>query len=126
MIRRITLTGDNRIAYFTSRGRGSFDPFSDYVRRKLDILPDLIAIADELGVTIAQLSLAFVINHPGVTAAIIGPRTMGHLEGLLPGGDLKLSAETLDRIDALVPPGTSLNQVGDMPSGTTKAALRRR
>ena len=119
------LTGDNRIAYFSNRARGGFDPHADWVRRKLDILPQLIALAEELGLTIAQLALAFVINHPGVTAAITGPRTMEQLEGLLPAADIRLSAETLDRIDALVPPGTSLNPVGDMPSGTTKAALRR-
>ena len=119
------LTGENRIARYTSRGRGGFDPFADWVRRKLDLLPELIAIADELGVTIAQLSLSFVINHPAVTAAIIGPRTMEHLEGLLPAAELTLSAEVLDRIDALVPPGTTMGLIGDMPSGTAKDMLRR-
>jgi aryl-alcohol dehydrogenase-like predicted oxidoreductase len=120
------LAGDNRIAYFGRLMRGSFDPQAAFIRRKLDIVAELVKLADEIGVTIAQLAVAFVLQHPAVTAAIIGPRTMEQLESLLPAGDLKLSAETLDRIDALVPPGTSLNPgFNDMPSGTTKAALRR-
>ena len=120
------LAGDNRIAYFGRLMRGSFDPQAAFIRRKLDIVAELVKLADEVGVTIAQLAVAFVLQHPAVTAAIIGPRTMEQLESLLPAGDLKLSAETLDRIDALVPPGTSLNPgFNDMPSGTTKAALRR-
>jgi aryl-alcohol dehydrogenase (NADP+) len=119
------LTGDNRIAYFARQIRGAFDPHEAWIRRKLDIVPALVTLAEEIGVTIAQLAVAFAIEHPGVTAAIIGPRTLDHLEGLLGAGDLKLSAATLDRIDALVPPGTSLNPINDMPSGTTQAALRR-
>lgn len=76
--------------------------------------------------TLAQMAVAFVMQHPVVTSAIIGPRTMTQLESLLPAGDLVLSADLLDRIDALVPPGTSLNPShNDLPSGTGKAALRR-
>jgi len=119
------LTGENRIARYSARSRGAFDPYADWVQRKLALLTEVIALADELGVTVAQLAVAFVINHPAVTAAIIGPRTMEHLEGLLPAAELKLSAEVLDRIDALVPPGTTLGLIGDMPSGTTKEMLRR-
>jgi len=120
------LAGDNRIAYFGRMMRGTFDPDADWIRRKLVIVAELRKLAEEIGITIAQLAVAFVIQHPAVTAAIIGPRTMEQLEGLLPAADVTLSAETLDRIDALVPPGTSLNpSFHDMPSGTTKAALRR-
>ncbi len=119
------LTGDNRIAFFARRMRNNFDPYEAWIRRKLDLVGEIAALAEEIGVTIAQLAVAFAIEHPAVTASIIGPRTPDQLEGLLAAGDLKLSAETLDRIDALVPPGTSLNPIADMPSGTTKAALRR-
>jgi len=120
------LEGENRIAYFGRRMRGSFDPHAAWIRRKLDLVAELSALADEVGITLAQLAVAFVIQHPAVSAAIIGPRTMEQLEGLLPAADIRLSAETLDRIDALVPPGASLNPTfNDMPSGTTKAALRR-
>ncbi len=119
------LEGDNRVAFFQKLIRGSFDPHSDWIRRKLDILTEIIALAEETGVSVTELSAAFVVNHPAITAAIIGPRTMEHLESVLAAGDLKLSTETLDRIDALVPPGTTLNPITDQPSGLTKAALRR-
>jgi len=120
------LEGDNRIAYFGRMMRGTFDPHADWIRRKLDIVAELTKLADEIGVSIAQMAVAFVIQHPAVTASIIGPRTMDQLESLLPAADLKLSAETLDRIDALVPPGVSTNpSFHDLPSGTTRAALRR-
>jgi aryl-alcohol dehydrogenase-like predicted oxidoreductase len=55
------------------------------------------------------MALAFVINHPAVTAAIIGPRTMDHLESQLGAADVTLSADVLDRIDEIVPPGTTIN-----------------
>lgn len=120
------LEGDNRIAHFGKLMRGSFDPHVDWIRHKLDLVAELARLADEIGITLPQLAVAFVIQHPAVTAAIIGPRTMVQLESLLPAGVLRLSAETLDRIDALVPPGTSLTPgFNDMPSGTTRAALRR-
>jgi aryl-alcohol dehydrogenase-like predicted oxidoreductase len=120
------LAGENRIAYFGRIMGRTFDPFADAIRRKLDLVAELAALADETGVSLPQMAVAFVIQHPAVTAAIIGPRTMEQLEGLLPAGDLKLPDEVLDRIDALVPPGTSLNlPFNDMPSGTTTEALRR-
>jgi aryl-alcohol dehydrogenase-like predicted oxidoreductase len=52
-----------------------------------------------------------VINHPAVTAAIIGPRTMEQLESQLGAEEIVLDADLLDRIDEIVPPGTNLNQV---------------
>ena len=55
------------------------------------------------------LAIAFVIRHPAVTAAIIGPRTMEHLESQLGAVDVKLSDDVLDRIDEIVPPGTNVN-----------------
>ena len=58
-----------------------------------------------------HLALAFVINHPAVTAAIIGPRTMDHLESQLAALDVELTGDVLDRIDEIVPPGTNLNPV---------------
>ena len=56
-----------------------------------------------------ELAIAFVINHPAVTSAIIGPRTMDHLESQIAALDVKLSPDVLDRIDEIVPPGTNLN-----------------
>lgn len=120
------LAGENRIAYFMRRMRGGFDPEAAWVRRKLETAAELSTLAGEADMTLAQMAVAFVMQHPAVTSAIIGPRTMSQLESLLPAGDTMLHAETLDAIDALVPPGTSLNPTYlDLPSATTKTMLRR-
>jgi aryl-alcohol dehydrogenase-like predicted oxidoreductase len=78
-------------------------------QRKLDAADALAQLADDAGMTLIEMALAFVINHPAVTAAIIGPRTMEQLESQLPAADVTLSADVLDRIDEIVPPGTNLN-----------------
>ena len=95
------------------------------IRRKLEIVPELAKLARENGITLAQMAIAFVLQHPAITSAIIGPRTLEQLEDLLPAAQVTLSAETLDRIDALVPPGSLLNTINDLPPGTTKDQLRR-
>ena len=74
-------------------------------QRKLDAADALAQLADEAGLTLIQLALAFVINHPAVTAAIIGPRTMEQLESQLGADEVVLDAAILDRIDEIVPPG---------------------
>jgi aryl-alcohol dehydrogenase-like predicted oxidoreductase len=76
---------------------------------KLEAADALAELAEEAGLTLIELALAFVINHPAVTAAIIGPRTMEHLESQLTAADVSLSTEVLDRIDEIVPPGVNLN-----------------
>jgi aryl-alcohol dehydrogenase-like predicted oxidoreductase len=78
---------------------------------KFDAADALAQLAEEAGLTLIQLALAFVINHPAVTAAIIGPRTMDHLESQLAALDVELTGDVLDRIDEIVPPGTNLNPV---------------
>ena len=97
-------------------------------QRKLEVAEALGALADELGISLVHLSLAFVINHPAVTSAIVGPRTMEHLESQLGAVDVALTAETLDRIDEIVPPGAVFNRVdlGYTPPSLEHAALRRR
>ena len=118
-------TDDSRIARFSKMFHGGFDPHQGAVRRKLELVGELAKLADAAGVTLAQMAVAFTIEHPAVTSSIIGPRTMEHLETVLAAGDLKLSTETLDGIDALVLPGSSLIPPVDLPSGTDKASLRR-
>jgi aryl-alcohol dehydrogenase-like predicted oxidoreductase len=76
---------------------------------KLEAADALGKLADEIGVTLVHLAVAFVINHPAVTSAIIGPRTMEQLETQLGADELELSDEILDRIDAIVPPGVNLD-----------------
>jgi len=89
-------------------------------QRKLEATEQLAQLAEDAGMTLIEMALAFVINHPAVTAAIIGPRTMEQLESQLTAADVTLSADVLDRIDEIVPPGTNLN-AGD--AGWSNPAL---
>ena len=76
---------------------------------KLEAAEQLAQLAEQAGISLIHLALAFVIHHPAVTAAIIGPRTMEQLESQLGADEVELSDEVLDRIDEIVPPGTNLN-----------------
>jgi aryl-alcohol dehydrogenase-like predicted oxidoreductase len=76
---------------------------------KLEAVEQLAQLAEQTGISLIHLALAFVIRHPAVTAAIIGPRTMEQLESQLGADEVELSDEVLDRIDEIVPPGTNLN-----------------
>ncbi|HUA45399.1 MAG TPA: aldo/keto reductase [Solirubrobacteraceae bacterium] len=78
---------------------------------KLDAADALARLAEEAGMTLIELALAFVLSHPAVTAPIIGPRTMEQLESQLGAAEITLSDELLDRIDEIVPPGVTLNPV---------------
>ena len=78
-------------------------------QRKLDLVEDLVSLADGAGLSLIELAVAFVLQHPAVTSAIIGPRTMEQLEGQLHVADLTLEDAVLDQIDKLVPPGTTVN-----------------
>ncbi|MFC6084325.1 aldo/keto reductase [Sphaerisporangium aureirubrum] len=72
--------------------------------RRIDVVERLIPVAEEAGMPMTHLATAFAIAHPGVTSAIIGPRTMDHLDDLLAGLDVVLGDDILDRIDEIVPP----------------------
>jgi aryl-alcohol dehydrogenase-like predicted oxidoreductase len=78
-------------------------------QRKLDAADRLAALADEAGISLIEMAIAFVLRHPAVTAPIIGPRTMEHLESQLAAADVVLSNDVLDGIDEIVPPGVTLN-----------------
>jgi aryl-alcohol dehydrogenase-like predicted oxidoreductase len=97
-------------------------------QKKLDVIEELEKLAADAGIPLIHLALAFVINHPAVSAAIIGPRTMEQLEGQLGAADVRLDDAVLDRIDELVPPGTNLNAAdsGYQPPAITSAWRRRR
>jgi aryl-alcohol dehydrogenase-like predicted oxidoreductase len=101
--------------------------FSDELR--LDAVERLIPLAHEAGLPMTHLAMAFVIAHPGVTSAIIGPRTMEQLDDLLAGVEVSLTDEILDRIDEIVPPGTDVgrpDQSAYLPPAIKRADLRRR
>ena len=97
-------------------------------QRKLEAADALGRLAEEAGMTLIEMALAFVLEHPAVTAAIIGPRTMEHLESQLGAVDVDLSPELLDRIDEIVPPGTNFSRAdaGWQPPALASAWRRRR
>jgi aryl-alcohol dehydrogenase-like predicted oxidoreductase len=96
-------------------------------QRKLDAADQLAELAEEAGMSLIEMAIAFVINHPAVTAAIIGPRTMEQLESQLPAAEITLSDDVLDRIDEIVAPGTNINPAdGGWVSPALDPAARRR
>jgi aryl-alcohol dehydrogenase-like predicted oxidoreductase len=111
----------------SARPSARFDLSTPANQRKLDAVEELALLAEQAGMPLIELAIAFVIRHPGVTAAIVGPRTMEQLESYLPAADRVLSADVLDRIDEIVAPGVTVNP-DDNSYGTaelTPAARRR-
>ena len=94
-----------------SRRPERFDLSQPANQRKLDAVEALAQLADEAGITLIQMAIAFVLNHPAITSAIIGPRTMEQFEGQLAAADVVLEAGVLNRIDEIVAPGTTINPV---------------
>jgi aryl-alcohol dehydrogenase-like predicted oxidoreductase len=95
---------------------------------KLDAADALGALADEAGLTLIQMAIAFIVRHPAVTSAIVGPRTMDHLESYLAADGVDLSDDVLDQIDAIVPPGQTVDvadNMWNMSASLTPAARRR-
>jgi aryl-alcohol dehydrogenase-like predicted oxidoreductase len=97
-------------------------------QRKLEAAQALGDLAEQAGLSLIEMALAFVTAHPAVTAAIIGPRTREHLDSQLPALELKLGDDVLDRIDEIVPPGVNVNpqERGWDPPWLTDSSLRRR
>jgi len=92
-----------------ARPSARFDMSSPANQRKLDIVEELAQLAENNELTLIELAISFAIHHPGVTAAIVGPRTMEQLESYLPAADVALSSDVLDRIDQIVAPGVTVN-----------------
>jgi aryl-alcohol dehydrogenase-like predicted oxidoreductase len=90
-------------------GARGFDMAIPANQAKLRAVEELSAVASDAGVPLAHLSTAFVLSHPGVTSVLIGPRTMDHLQSALAGADVTVAWDVLDRIDAIVPPGSEVN-----------------
>ncbi len=88
---------------------GRYDLSLPANQRKLEAADALADVAEEAGISLVHLALAFVIRHPAVTSAIIGPRTLEQLESQLGAGEIELSPDVLNRIDEIVAPGTNVN-----------------
>lgn len=109
--------------------RARFFPRAMSDEASLDAVESLITLADSAGISVMHMALSFVIAHPALTSAIIGPRTMEQLDGLLAGAEVVLSDEILDRIDEIVPPGVDvapLEGSAYTPPSIEQALLRRR
>jgi aryl-alcohol dehydrogenase-like predicted oxidoreductase len=122
------LTGRIRKGQQTDLRRAAMlTSFSD--ERRLDVVEQIIPLAEKAGLPMTHLAMAFAIAHPGVTSAILGPRTMEQFDDLLAGVDVTLTDEILDRIDEIVPPGTDVgapDQSAYLPPAIQRPDLRRR
>lgn len=98
--------GAQRAAWIASL----YDESRPEVQRKLDVIETLIRVADEAGISLTHMAIAFTLAHPAVTSTIIGPRTRAQLDDLLAGADVRLDGPTLDAIDELVLPGTLVDE----------------
>ena len=108
--------------------RAKFFPRQMSDTRSLDAVEQLITLAEGAGMSLTHMAMAFAIAHPGVTSAIIGPRTMAQLDDLLAGAEACLTDDVLDRIDEIVPPGTDTLPLEPNynPPAIKQAELRRR
>ncbi len=104
------------------------DPSTAENARKTQAVLELTELADQAGLSLIHLALGFVLEHPAVSSAIIGPRTLEQREGALGADKVSLSSDVLDRIDEIVPPGTTLNAAdsGYQPPSLADPLLRRR
>ena len=96
--------------------------------RRLDVVEQLRPVAADAGLPMTHLAMAFTIAHPGVTCALLGARTEAHLDDLLAGLDVTLSDDVLDRIDAIVPPGSDVGALDQayQPPALGEPSRRRR
>ncbi|HWD79567.1 MAG TPA: aldo/keto reductase [Kribbella sp.] len=114
----------NRAAFMPER----FDTTSPANAAKLEAVEQLAKLAEQAGLTLIQLALGFVTAHPGVTSALIGPRTLDHLNSQLAAADTLLPPDLLDAIDTIVAPGTDLSPAEKhaVVPALTDPTLRRR
>ncbi|MFI8852396.1 aldo/keto reductase [Streptomyces sp. 891-h] len=105
---------------------GLFKHITD--ERRIDVVEQFVSLAEEAGMPLTHLAMAFTLAHPGVTSALAGPRTMAHLDDILAGLDVRLCDDLLDRIDQIVPPGTDVGTLDQnhIPPALQMAGLRRR
>lgn len=111
-----------------SPGRKMWGPRHMTDEAKYEAVEQLLPVAQEAGMSLTHMAMAFVLAHPQVTSAIIGPRTMEQLEDLLAGSETSLSDDVLDRIDEIAPPGTDTGvfDIGYRPPAIERVGLRRR
>lgn len=122
------LTGRYRKGVETESARVKFAASYMTDPAKLDAVEQLMLLAAEAGLSLTHMAMAFAIAHPGITSANLGARTMQQFDDLLAGAGIVLSDEVLDRIDAIVAPGTDVGPLHAPynPPAITQTGLRRR
>jgi aryl-alcohol dehydrogenase-like predicted oxidoreductase len=97
-------------------------------KHRLDVIEQLIRLAQDAGLSLTHMAMAFAVAHPAVTSAIIGPRTIEHLDDILAGAEVTLDDGLLGRIDDIVLPGVDVGSVeaAYLPPSITQVELRRR
>jgi aryl-alcohol dehydrogenase-like predicted oxidoreductase len=120
--------GDDLTSHRANRIPQRYDLSLPANQRKLDAADALGALADDIGMSLVHLAVAWVIRNPAVTSAIIGPRTMEQLTTQLGAADVRLDDDVLDRIDEIVPPGTNFSwaDAGYVPPMVASPEVRRR
>jgi aryl-alcohol dehydrogenase-like predicted oxidoreductase len=93
---------------------------------RIDLVEQLVEVADQAGVTMTQLGLGFVARHPAVTSTIIGPRTMEQLDGLIGAADIELDDDTMEAIDRVVAPATDAPGIDHFINNPALLASHRR
>jgi aryl-alcohol dehydrogenase-like predicted oxidoreductase len=121
-------TGKQNTSRRADRLPARYDMEDPTNKAKLAAVDQLAELADKTGHSLPELAVAFVVAHPAVTSAIIGPRTMEQLTGVLGAADITLDDAILDRIDEIVPPGRNVNPAdgGWVPPWITDPSRRRR
>ncbi len=106
---------------------GRYDLSLPENQRKLEAAEALAVLAEKAGLSMVHMAIAFTLRHPAITSPIIGPRTMDQLTSQLGAVDVTLDDDTLDRIDEIVPPGTTFApaDAGYQPPSITDASRRR-
>ncbi|MEE8428410.1 MAG: aldo/keto reductase [Gammaproteobacteria bacterium] len=112
------ITEDTRVGRFAIYTEGKLDPEAEIFKTKIAMVEQLLPLAEQAELSMAQLAIAFVLEHPFVTSSIIGPRTLEQLENVLPAAEVRLDSAILDEIDKIMPPGSTISSPGDMPDGT--------
>jgi aryl-alcohol dehydrogenase-like predicted oxidoreductase len=120
--------GKANVSRRADRIPGRYDLSLPANQHKLELVNQLAKLAADANLSLIELALGFVLEHPAITSAIIGPRTMEQLESQLSAPEVRLDASILDAIDEIVPPGTNVNREdsGWIPPVLANASRRRR
>jgi aryl-alcohol dehydrogenase (NADP+) len=106
---------------------GTWDAERAEVQRKYDLIEALSGLAQEAGLSLTHMAMAFAAEHPAVSSVIMGPKTFDQLQDALGAAEVRLSSEILDRIDTIVPPGVRIDpKESFIPNPALDEPVRRR